>query len=268
MSTGAHLASMTFADGNVLASRRVPIVTIVINRPEVKNALDVKTARGLAGAFQMADADEEVHAVVVTGAGGSFCSGADLKEMAASGGYFPWADVAEGPLGVPLSKPVIAAIEGHACAEGLGVALFCDIRIIDDSAVFGVFSRRWGVPTGDGTTVRLPRIVGQGRALEMILTGRSVGADEAIAMGLAHRKVAHGATRVEAEKLAAQIAGMPQAALLSDRRSVYEGLDRESAAAVRREVELARAAFGPEARAGISQFAERGKPSLRRLIRA
>jgi enoyl-CoA hydratase len=258
---------MTFADGNILASRRVPVTTIIINRAEVKNALDANTARGLAGAFQIADADEEIKAIVLSGAGGSFCSGADLKELAADGIFFPWAGGNDGPLGTPLSKPIIAAVEGPAVAEGLGVALFCDLRVIDDSAVFGVFSRRWGVPSGDGTPVRLPRLIGVGRALDMILTGRSVNADEAMAMGLASRKVARGTTRAEAEKLALQIAEQPQTALLADRRSVYEGFDLESAAAVRNEVERARTAFGPEAKAGIGQFAQRAKGGIR-LLRA
>jgi enoyl-CoA hydratase len=258
---------MTFADGNILASRRVPVTTIVINRTEVKNALDAKTARGLAGAFQIADADEEIRAIVVAGSGGAFCSGADLKELAADGMFFPWAGGNDGPLGTPLTKPLIGAIEGPAVAEGLGVALFCDIRIIDDSAVFGVFSRQWGGPSGDGTTVRLPRLVGQGRALDMIITGRSVGADEAIAMGLANRKVARTTTRVEAEKLAQQIAEMPQEAMLADRRSVYESFDLESAAAIRREVELARAAFGEESKTAIAKQSQRAAGGIR-LLRA
>ena len=146
---------------------------------------------------------------MLTGAGGAFCAGADLKELGSGTDYFPWAGSDEGPLRAPLAKPVIAAIEGHACAGGLGVALFCDIRIVDDTATFGVFSRRWGVPMSDGTTVRLPRIVGQGRALDMLLTGRAVGADEAIAIGLATRKVARGTTRAEAEKLALRDRGLP-----------------------------------------------------------
>jgi enoyl-CoA hydratase len=256
---------MTFADGNILASRRVPVTTIIINRTEFKNALDAKTARGLAGAFQLADADEEIRCIVVTGASGAFCAGADLKELAAEGIYFPWAGANDGPLGTSLSKPMIAAIEGQACAEGLGVALFCDIRIVDETAIFGVFSRRWGVPTGDGTTVRLPRIVGQGRALEMVLTGRQVGADEAIAIGLANRKVPRTTTRIEAEKLALQLAELPQAAMLADRRSVYESFDLETSAEIRREVELARAAYGPEAEAGVARAAQGGAAGIRKL---
>src|SRR5262249_41369907 len=158
---------------------------------------------------------------------------ADLSELAADGMFFPWAGGNDAPLGTPMTKPMIAAIEGPAVAEGLGVALFCDIRIIDDTAAVRVFSRQWGVPRGAGTTVRLPRVVGQGRALDMIISGRSVGADEAMAMGLANRKVARTTTRLEAEKLAAQIAELPQEAMLAGRRSVYESFDLESAAAIR-----------------------------------
>ena len=151
---------------------------------------------------------------------------------------------------------MIAAIEGHACAGGLGVALFCDIRIVDDTAIFGVFSRRWGVPMSDGTTVRLPRIVGQGRALDMLLTGRAVGADEAIAIGLATRKVARGTTRAEAEKLAHQIAGFPPIAMTSDRQSAYESFDRDQQAAIRREMELSLEARRKESQKGAARFAE------------
>jgi len=255
---------MTFADGNILASRRVPVTTIIINRAEVKNALDAKTARGLAGAFQMADADEEVRAIVVAGTGGCFCSGADLGELAASGGYLPWAG-GDGPLAVSLSKPVIAAIEGPASAEGLGVALFCDMRIVDETAAFSAASRLWGGPTGDGTTVRLPRLIGVGRAIDMVITGRTVAADEALAMGLANRKAPRGATRTEAEKLAHQIAELPQTALLADRRSLYDGLDRDGAAAIAHEVALARAAYGPEAQAGVTRHVQRTSGNVRLL---
>ncbi len=261
----APLTSMTFADGNILASRRVPVTTIIINRAEMKNALDAKTVGGLAGAFQMADADEEIRAIVVTGAGGCFCSGADLGELAANGIYRPWASADDGPLAVPLSKPVIAAVEGAASAEGLGVALFCDIRIIDETAAFSVASRLWGGPTGDGTTVRLPRLVGAGRALDMVISGRTVAADEALTMGLASRKAPRGATRAEAEKLAHQIAALPQMALLADRRSLYEGLDQDGAAAIAHEVALARAAYGAEAQAGAARQAQRTTGSVRLL---
>lgn len=258
---------MTFADGNIMASRRVPVTTIVINRTEMKNTLDDKTARGLAGAFDLADADEEIRAVVVAGAGGVFCTGAELKKLAEGEAYFPWANGEDGPLAVPLSKPVIAAIEGQACAEGLGLALFCDIRIVDETAVFGVLSRQWGAPCGDGTTVRLPRVIGMGRALDMVMTGRTVGADEAVTMGLASRKVARGTTRAEAEKLAQKLAELPQTALLADRRSIYEGSHLPSVDAIRREVEAARAAYGPDTQAEIARHAQRATGSIR-LLRA
>jgi enoyl-CoA hydratase len=239
----------------ILIKRDGPITTIVIDRPQVKNALDNDAAHGLADALHAFEADPASRVAVLTGAGGAFCAGADLKELGGGTDYFPWAGSADGPLHAPLSKPVIAAVEGHACAGGLGVALFCDIRIVDETAVFGVFSRRWGVPMSDGTTVRLPRIVGQGRALDMLLTGRAVGADEAIAIGLATRKVARGTTRAEAEKLAAEIAAFPPIAMTSDRQSAYESFDRDQAAAIQREMELSLAARRQESQKGAARFA-------------
>ena len=239
----------------ILSERNGPVTTIVINRPEVKNALDNEAAHGLAAAFKAFEADPGCRVAVLTGAGGAFCAGADLKELGSGTDYFPWAGSDEGPLRAPLSKPVIAAIEGHACAGGLGVALFCDIRIVDETAVFGVFSRRWGVPMSDGTTVRLPRIVGLGRALDMLLTGRAIGADEAIAIGLATRKVARGTTRMAAEKLAAEIAAFPPIAMTSDRQSAYESFDRDHGAAIRREMELSLEARRQEAQGGAARFA-------------
>jgi enoyl-CoA hydratase len=239
----------------ILTERNGPVTTIVINRPRAKNALDNEAAHALSAALKAFDTDPEARVAVLTGAGGAFCAGADLKELGSGTDYFPWAGSAEGPLRAPLSKPVIAAVEGHACAGGLGVALFCDIRIVDDTAVFGVFSRRWGVPMSDGTTVRLPRIVGLGRALDMLLTGRAVGADEAIAIGLAARKVARGTTRAAAEALAAEIAGFPPIALTSDRQSAYESFDRDQAAAIERERELSLAARRQEAQHGAARFA-------------
>lgn len=240
----------------ILVETTGTITTITINRPAAKNALDNEAARGLAAALKAFEADPSVRVAVLTGADGAFCAGADLKELGSGSDYFPWAGSDEGPLRSPLSKPVIAAIEGHACAGGLGVALFCDIRIVDETAAFGVFSRRWGVPMSDGTTVRLPRVIGQGRALDMLLTGRAVGADEAIAIGLATRMVARGTTRVEAEKLAAQIAGFPPIAMTSDRQSAYESFDRAQASAIRREMELSMAARRQESQSGAARFAK------------
>ena len=239
----------------ILVETAGPVTTIVINRPQARNALDNEAAHALAAAFRSFEANDDAKVAVLTGAGGAFCAGADLKELGSGTDYFPWAGSAGGPLRTPLGKPVIAAIEGHACAGGLGVALFCDIRVIDDTAVFGVFSRRWGVPMSDGTTVRLPRIVGQGRALDMLLTGRAVSADEAIAIGLATRKVARGTTRQEAQALARQIAGFPPIAMISDRQSTYESFDRDQAAAVQREMELSLAARRQESQEGAARFA-------------
>ena len=244
------------SNAKILIEVSGPVTTIIINRPAAKNALDNEAAHGLAAALKSFEADPEARVAVLTGAGGAFCAGADLKELGAGTDYFPWAGSDEGPLRAPLSKPVIAAVEGHACAGGLGVALYCDIRIVDETATFGVFSRRWGVPMSDGTTVRLPRIIGQGRAMDMLLTGRAVGADEAIAIGLATRKVARGTTRTEAEKLAAQVAGFPPVAMTSDRQSAYESFDRDQAAAIRREMELSKTARHQESQSGAARFAK------------
>jgi enoyl-CoA hydratase len=240
----------------IIVDRSGPVTTIVINRPSARNALDNEAAHGLADALKAFDADPAARVAVLTGAGGAFCAGADLKELGGGTDYFPWAGSDDGPLRTPLSKPIVAAVEGHACAGGLGVALFCDIRIVDETAIFGVFSRRWGVPMSDGTTVRLPRVIGQGRALDMLLTGRAVGADEAIAMGLATRKVARGTTRAEAERLATEIAGFPPIATTSDRQSAYESFDRPQAEAIRREMELSLAARRQESQGGAARFAK------------
>jgi enoyl-CoA hydratase len=240
----------------ILVQTAPPVTTIIINRPQVKNALDNEAAHALAAAMRAFEVDAAARVAVLTGEGGAFCAGADLKELGSGTDYFAWAGSDDGPLRAPLAKPVIAAIEGHACAGGLGVALFCDIRIVDETATFGVFSRRWGVPMSDGTTVRLPRIVGQGRALDMLLTGRAVGADEAIAIGLATRKVARGTTRREAEALAREIAGFPPIAMKSDRQSAYESFDRDQASAVRREMELSLAARRQESQKGAARFAK------------
>ena len=240
----------------ILVDTAPPVTTIIINRPQVKNALDNEAAHALAAAMRAFEVDADARVAVLTGSAGAFCAGADLKELGSGTDYFPWAGSDDGPLRAPLAKPVIAAIEGHACAGGLGVALFCDIRIVDETATFGVFSRRWGVPMSDGTTVRLPRIVGQGRALDMLLTGRAVGADEAIAIGLATRKVARGTTRNEAETLAREIAGFPPIAMTSDRQSAYESFDRAQADAIRREMELSLAARRQESQSGAARFAK------------
>ena len=240
----------------ILIERNGPVTTLVINRPKSKNALDNEAARALAAAFRTFESDPTARVAVLTGAGGAFCAGADLKELGAGTDYFPWAGSEEGPLRGPLGKPVIAAIEGHACAGGLGVALFCDIRVIDDTATFGVFSRRWGVPMSDGTTVRLPRIVGQGRALDMILTGRPVGAEEALRIGLADRVVANGSARGAAEQLAAEIAAFPQRCLRADRRSALEQWSLPEAAALANEYRHGLAVIeSGETQSGAARFA-------------
>lgn len=247
---------MTADSGKILTQRQGPVLTITINRPEVRNALDNEAALALGSALYAFDADPQLNVAVLTGAGGAFCAGADLKALAGGTDYFPWAGSDKGPLRAPLSKPVIAAIAGTACAGGLGVALFCDIRIVEENASFGVFSRRWGVPMSDGTTVRLPRLIGQARALDMLITGRAVPAKEALEWGLATRLVGNGLALKEAQELALQVASFPQIALRSDRRSAYEQAEYGFAAAIAREAELAAEARRKEAMPGARRFAE------------
>jgi enoyl-CoA hydratase len=217
-----------------------PVTTILIRRPERKNAIDRATADALADAFRAFDADASARVAVLYGEGGTFCSGADLKAIAAGepNRILPDGDAPLGPTRMLLSKPVIAAISGFAVAGGLELALWCDLRVAEQSAVFGVYCRRWGVPLIDGGTVRLPRIVGMGRALDMILTGRAVHADEALAMGLASRVVPDGTSRAAAEELALAIAALPQACLRNDRVSAYEQQGASIERAMQREFEL------------------------------
>ena len=217
-----------------------PVATVIIDRPEVRNAVDGPAAEALAEAFRGIEADDEIRAAVLWGADGTFCSGADLRGLVEGRGNRVEAD-GDGPMGptrMELSKPVVAAVAGYAVAGGLELALWCDLRVVERGAVFGVFCRRWGVPLVDGGTVRLPRIVGLGRALDMILTGRPVGAEEALRWGLADRLVDEGRSRETAEELARTIAAWPPACLRSDRRSVYEGLGQSVPAAMARELEL------------------------------
>jgi enoyl-CoA hydratase len=211
----------------VLVEKRGRVYTVIINRPKVKNAIDGPTAEKLAEAFRAFERDEESYVAVLWGAGGCFCAGADLKALAdvASGmanriNPDMSMDAPLGPTRMLLSKPVIAAVSGYAVAGGLELACWCDLRVVERDAVFGVFERRFGVPLIDGGTIRLPRLIGMSRALDMILTGRPVGAEEALAWGLANRVVEPGTAREEAEKLAASIAEFPQACLRSDRESV------------------------------------------------
>jgi enoyl-CoA hydratase len=231
----------------VRLERSGAVWTVVLDRPQARNAVDRATATALADAFRAFDADPEASVAVLWGAGRTFCAGADLKAIDNLLDADRGADAPMGPSRLALSKPVIAAISGYAVAGGLELALWCDLRIVEEDAVLGVFNRRWGVPLIDGGTVRLPRIVGLGRALDLILTGRPVAADEALAIGLANRVVAPGTARAEAERLAAQIVAFPQAGLRSDRRSVYDALPDRDALAREFELGLATIRSGTEA---------------------
>ncbi|MBA4721605.1 MAG: crotonase/enoyl-CoA hydratase family protein, partial [Alcanivorax sp.] len=214
--------------------------TIIINRPDKRNAVDRPTADALRAAFEAFEQDDSVHAAVLAGAGGNFCAGADLSAMGDDQrrNEVEPEGTGPGPMGpsrMLLSKPVIAAVSGYAVAGGLELSLLCDMRVAETSAVFGVFCRRWGVPLIDGGTVRLARIIGQGQALDMILTGRPVAADEALRMGLANRVVADGEALATAQALARDIAAFPQRCLRADRISTYQQWDHDLAEALRRE---------------------------------
>ncbi|HEU5362150.1 MAG TPA: crotonase/enoyl-CoA hydratase family protein [Gaiellaceae bacterium] len=237
---------------NVRSERRGPVVTVVIDRPEARNAVDGETAAALADAFRAFDVDDSAAVAVLWGAGGTFCAGADLKLM--SNRVEPGGDGPMGPTRTVPSKPVIAAVAGHAVAGGLELACWCDLRVVEESAVFGVFCRRFGVPLVDGGTVRLPRIVGLGRALDLILTGRAVGADEAQRIGLADRVVPDGAARAAAEELALQLAEHPQPTMRADRLSVYDALGRSLEEGMEREFARGAGLLG-EATRGAERFA-------------
>ena len=211
---------------SVRAERSGPVTTVILDRPEARNAVDGPTAAALAGAFRDFDADESAHVAVLWGAGGTFCAGADLKAVGGPDGNrtSPDGDGPMGPTRLQLGKPVIAAISGHAVAGGLELAAWCDIRVAEQDAVLGVFCRRFGVPLIDGGTVRLPRLIGLGRALDLILTGRAVPAAEALTIGLVDRVVPPGRARAVAEELARELAALPQACLRSDRAAALEGI--------------------------------------------
>ncbi len=216
------------------------VMTVIIDRPEARNAVDRPTAEELSEAFRKFEQDDSARVAVLWGAGGTFCAGADLKAVASGENTNRVAPDGDGPMGpsrMKLSKPVIAAVSGYAVAGGLELALWCDLRVAEESAVFGVFCRRWGVPLIDGGTVRLPRLIGLSRAMDMILTGRPVKGPEALDMGLANRLVPDGKAREEAEKMAEQIAGFPQRCMLGDRLSAYEQFDMDIDAAFRNEFE-------------------------------
>lgn len=240
----------------VRTERREYVTTVVLSRPEARNAVDGPTAAELAAAFRAFEADDDARVAVLWGEGGTFCAGADLKAIGTERGNRV-AEDGDGPMGptrMRLSKPVIAAVAGHAVAGGLELALWCDLRVAEENAVFGVFCRRWGVPLIDGGTVRLPRLIGTGRALDMILTGRPVPAREAYEMGLANRLVPTGHARAEAEALAARIARFPQACLRGDRASVLDQEGQDEETALRGELRRGRGVLA-EGAEGAARFA-------------
>ena len=243
---------------SVQVERRGPVTVVTLDRPEVRNAVDGEHAQALCDAFTAFDADEAAAVAVLHGAGGSFCAGADLQ--AVGNGAMPVFEPGDGrgPMGptrLLLGKPVIAAVEGFAVAGGLELALWCDLRVADPAATFGVFCRRWGVPLIDGGTVRLPRLIGQSHALDLILTGRPVGAEEALRMGLANRVSAPGQALAEAVALAGQLARFPQTCLRQDRLSVLEQHDRPLADAIAVEWEHGMRSLAADTVAGASRFA-------------
>ncbi len=231
------------------------VTSVIIDRRAAKNAVDRETAQQLADAFRAFDADDSARVAVLAGDHGTFCAGADLKAMAAGtpNRVAPDGDGPMGPSRMLLGKPVIAAISGHAVAGGLELALWCDLRVADDDAVLGVFCRRFGVPLIDGGTIRLPRLIGLSRALDLILTGRAVSAHEALAFGLVNRVVPSGTALAAAQALAAELAELPQAAMRADRTSAYLQHDLDLDVALAKELELGSRALA-EAMEGAGRF--------------
>ena len=234
------------------------VTTVILDRPEVRNAVDRETAQALADAFRAFEADPEARVGILTGEGGTFCSGADLKSFGSpdrSNRVEPDGDAPMGPSRLFLMKPVIAAIEGHAVAGGLELALWCDLRVMAENATVGVFCRRWGVPLIDGGTIRLPRLIGLSRALDLILTGRPVSASEALQMGLANRMVLKGQALAAAREIARQIAEFPQECMRRDRRSAYEQIDLSFDEAVQNEFRNGLIALQSGGAEGAARFA-------------
>lgn len=240
----------------VRVERDGPITTVIIDRPERRNAVDRATADALADAFRAFDTDPNALVGVLHGDHGTFCAGADLKAIATGtpNRVDPEGDGPMGPSRMLLSKPVIASITGHAVAGGLELALWCDLRVAEEDAILGVFCRRFGVPLIDGGTVRLPRLVGLSRAMDLILTGRAVPAPEALAMGLVNRIVPKGQARAAAESLAREIAALPQTCMRSDRMSTYEQYDLSFDEALRNELKHGLSALAGEAVDGATRF--------------
>ena len=253
------------SDDAVLVEDNGPVRVVTINRPEVRNAVDGPTAKLLDDAFADFEADGSASVAVLTGADGTFCAGADLKGVSEGRGnrvdQHPAAEMVNsfGPMGPSrrlLSKPCIAAVEGYAVAGGLELAVWCDLRVAARDAVFGVFCRRWGVPLVDGGTIRLSRLIGHSRALDMILTGRGVSGEEALAFGLANRLTDPGGALAGARRLAHELAALPQNCMRSDRRSSYEQWGSDLGAALARETELGWATIASgETLEGASRFA-------------
>jgi enoyl-CoA hydratase len=225
---------------NISVAKDGPIAIVTLERPKVRNCVDGPTALELADAFRSFDADDELAVAILTGSEGAFCAGADLKAVGEGRGNRV-SEAGDGPMGptrMLLGKPVIAAVEGHAVAGGLELALWCDLRVAASDAVFGVFCRRWGVPLIDGGTIRLTRLIGHSHALDMILTGRPVSGEEALRMGLANRLVEPGTALAESLSLARQLANFPQRCLRSDRLSSYRQWELDQAEALALETRL------------------------------
>jgi enoyl-CoA hydratase len=242
---------------SVVTQRRGPVTIVSLNRPDQRNAVDRATAQALVDAFRTFDLDREAAVAVLCGAGPSFCAGADLHALSRGEGNraAPDGDGPMGPTRLRLSKPVIAAVHGYAVAGGLELALWADLRVADETAVFGVFCRRWGVPLVDGGTVRLPRLIGQSRALDLVLTGRPVDAREALQIGLANRVVAAGTALDAAVELAEQLAAFPQTCLRHDRLSVLEQAHLDEEAALRNEFDHGLVSLVANAVSGANRFA-------------
>jgi enoyl-CoA hydratase len=241
----------------VRIDRQGPVTTVILSRPQVRNAVDGPTAAALADAFRSFEADPGAAVAVLWGEGGTFCAGADLTAIGTERGNRVDPIGADGPMGptrMRLTKPVIAAVAGHAVAGGLELALWCDLRVAESDAVFGVFCRRWGVPLIDGGTLRLPRLIGQSRAMDMVLTGRAVSAQEACDFGLVNRIVPAGQARTAAERLAAELARFPQTCMRSDRLSLLEQDGLSEADALAGELRHGIEAL-PEAATGAARFA-------------
>jgi enoyl-CoA hydratase len=241
----------------VRVEKNGPVTTVVLSRPDVRNAVDRETAQALADAFREFDEDPEAYVGVLFGDNGTFCAGADLKSIAA-GNHNRTEPAGDGPMGpsrMLLNKPVIAAISGYAVAGGLELALWCDLRVMEEDAVLGVFCRRWGIPLIDGGTVRLPRLIGLSRALDLILTGRPVGSTEALNIGLVHRVVPKGTSRWAAEELARELAQFPQVCMRGDRMSAYEQFDLSFQEAMANEFNHGLEALREETSVGAKKFA-------------